>query len=393
MPLFALRCEQARRELGEGPVALLDPDGRRVWQISPVARRIGVRPGLTISQAIGLCPTLRLCEPDPVHYDAAFARLLAALNNVSPVVEAAELGRAFVGVDGLGRLYGGPKEQLAALRAALAEVPGGHERLGWGMGKFVSWVAATRAEPGAAVIVPRGSEAAFLARQPLALLPLDPDTERRLRLLGLHSLGALAALPEQAVVAQFGALGRRLWRLAAGVLVEAVVGMERPEPVTATLSFFSPVADREMLVHAFDRLLERALADPRRRGWRVRLLRARAELERGGSWLVEIVLKDPTAERAVLAAPLRTRLDQSPPARAIERLAVEFAAFAPGTTALDLFARDATAAARAERRRALRHATREITLRLRRPMLYRIIEVQPWSRLPERRYALIDFES
>jgi hypothetical protein len=24
---------------------------------------------MTVSQAIGLCPTLRLIEPDPVHYD------------------------------------------------------------------------------------------------------------------------------------------------------------------------------------------------------------------------------------------------------------------------------------------------------------------------------------
>ena len=375
-------------------MAVLDPaDSRRIWQVSPVARRTGVRPGLTISQAIGLCPTLRLCEPDPVHYDAAFDRLLVALTTVSPVVEPADLGRAFVGVDGLDRLYGGPPEQLAVLRAALRAVTGGQERVGWGMGKFVSWVAATRAQPGAGVIVPPGSEVAFLARQPLALLPVDPDIERRLRLLGLTTLGALAALPEPAVVAQFGAVGRRLWRLATGTLSEPVLGLERPEPITATLSFFSPVADREMLAQAFDRLLDRALADPRRRGWRVRLWRARAELERGASWLVELAPKDPTAERAALAAPLRTRLDQAPPARAVERLAVEFVAFAPGTTALELFARDATAAARAGRRRALRHATREITLRLRRPMLSRIIEVQPWSRLPERRYALIDFES
>ena len=78
--------------------------------------------------------------------------------------------------------------------------------------------------------------------------------------------------------------------------------------------------------------------------------------------------------------------------RAVERLAVEFTAFAPGSTDLQLFARDANAAARAGRRRALRTAAQEIKLRLKRSLLYHVIEVQPWSRLPERRYALIDFE-
>src|SRR5256885_8696677 len=64
---------------------------------------------MTVSQAIGLCPSLRLCEPDPVYYDEQFARLLAALSAVSPVVEPAELGRAYVGTDGLEGLYGAPE--------------------------------------------------------------------------------------------------------------------------------------------------------------------------------------------------------------------------------------------------------------------------------------------
>ena len=418
IPRFALRCEEARRpELAAQPSALLSPeDPRRLWQVSPLSRRAGVKPGLTVSQAIGLCPALRLCEPDPVHYDEQFTRLLTALRDVSPVIEAAELGRVFVGTDGLERLYGAPEELTRKIGCVVCgawyptlqtEYPlsadGNHAprtthfpqliRVGWGHGKFVSWVAASRARPGQAVIVQPGGEAAFLALQPLAVLPLDPDTHRRLRQLGLRTLGDLAALPEEAVVAQFGRAGRRLWRLAAGALAEPIVGREMPEPIVAALAFFSPVADREMLAQALEQLIERALTHPRRTGWRVQQVRVRAELERGASWLVETVLKDATAERGRIAAPLKTRLEQSPPAKAVERLAVEFTGFAPGTAELQLFARDASAAARAGRRRALRHAAEEIQLRLHRTMLHHVIEVQPWSRIPERRYALIDFDA
>ena len=38
------------------------------------------------------------------------------------------------------------------------------------------------------------------------------------------------------------------------------------------------------------------------------------------------------------------------------------------------------------------HVIPQFALRLKRAMLLHIIEVQPWSRLPERRYALIEFE-
>jgi len=411
IPLFALRCETTRRpELASRPGALLSPDDtRRLWQVSSLARHAGAKPGMMVSQAIGLCPALKLCEPDPVHYDEQFTRLLAALSEVSPVVEPAELGRAYVGTDGLEGLYGGPEEIVEAIKRGTRNAERGTEvgsslacsafplprsafRVGWGRGKFVSWVAASRAKPGGAVIVRPGEEGRFLASQSITVLPLDPDTHRRLRLLGLKTLGRVAALPEEAIVSQFGRVGRRLWRLAAGRATEPVIGRLHPEPITVALSFFSPVAEREMLAHALDQLVARALRDPRRSGWRVQVVRARAELEHGASWLVEATLKDPTADRERVAAPLLARLEQAPPAGAVERLAVEFTAFAPGTAELQLFARHASAAARAGRRRALRTAAQEIKLRLKRSLLSHVIEVQPWSRLPERRYALIDFE-
>jgi DNA polymerase-4/protein ImuB len=242
------------------------------------------------------------------------------------------------------------------------------------------------------VIVRPGEEGKFLSGQPLAVLPLEPDTHRRLRRFGLRTLGDLAALPEDAVVSQFGSVGRRLWRLSAGTVAEPVIGREVPEPIIVTLAFYSPVADRAMLTQALSQLLNRALAHPRRAGWRVRQVRVRAELDRGSSWMTEVLLKEPSADHGEIAAPLRIRLEQAPPPKPVERLTLELASFVPGTTELQLFARNADAAARANQQRALRRAAREIALRLRRPMLHHVMAVQPWSRLPERRYALIDYE-
>jgi nucleotidyltransferase/DNA polymerase involved in DNA repair len=426
IPNFPLRAEEARRlDLADRPTALLAPeDTRRIWQASPLARREGVQPGLTVSQAIGLCPTLALIEPDPVFYDEQFAQLLLRLEDVSPVIEPAELGRAYVGVDGLERLYGAPERVVEIIEAAgeresgrvgdhtncrsAADGMGSGEgapageagrggqtpavRLGWARGKFASWVAATRATPGSPTIVTDDERVDFLRAQPLGVLPLHPDNHRRLRQLGLKTLGDLAALPETAVIAQFGREGKAAWRLAAGKFDEPVRGRARPEPIVASLDYPSPVADRGMLAHTIGVLIEHALRDPRRTGWRVQTVRVRAALEQGASWLIEVMLKEPAALRERIHAPLLAHLERTPPLGAVESLAVEFTAFARGTDELQLFARDAAAAARAGRRRALQSAAREIRSRLKRSMLYRVIEVQPWSRLPERRYALIAFE-
>ena len=398
VPLFPLRCEEHRHpELAHCPTALLAPtDTRRLWLVSASARRAGVRTGMTVSQAIGLCPALTLREPDPVHYDESFTRLLLALEAVSPVIEPAELGRAFVGVDGLERLHGTPERQLELIARAVARgawpCDPRHVRLGWARGKFLAWVAAARARPGVPIVIGDADGPAFLRQQPVAVLPLDGDTHRRLRQLGLATLADIAGLPEPAVVSQFGREGRRAWQLARGLVSEPVTGRERPEPIVAGFDFPTPIADRTMLAHAIDKLLERALVHPRRIGWRVQVVRVRADLEHGSSWMTAVTLKDPSADRDRLAAPLRTRLDAAPPAGAVEHLEVEFVAFAPGTGELQLFARDAESAARAGRRHALTAAAREIRTRFRQSRLFHVVEVQPWSRIPERRYALIDFE-
>src|SRR3989442_8945359 len=91
---------------------------------------------MTVSQAIGLCPALKLCERDVVHYDEQFSRLVAALVTVSPVVEPVELGRVFVGTDGLEGLYGAPGEIVEAIKRGMRNAKCGTE-----MENLLAWSA------------------------------------------------------------------------------------------------------------------------------------------------------------------------------------------------------------------------------------------------------------
>ncbi len=396
IPLFALRCEERRRpELATKPTAILSADNtRRLWLVSSRARRFGVRPAMTVNQAVGLCPMLTLCEPDPVYYDEQFASLVSTLTSISPVVEPTELGRVFVGVDGLEHLYGSPERQTDAIVNAIGAKRPGYEtlRIGWASGKFIAWVAATRAKPGCPVIVPDHERRAYLSPQPVATLQIDSDTHRLLHQLGLTQLGDIARLPEAALVSQFGKEGRRIWQLASGATSDPVTGYVAPSPIVATLDFPNPIADRTMLSHSIDRLVERALRHPRRTGWRIQQVRASADLEQGASWMASATLQDPSADAGHIAAPLKVRIDQTPPTGAVEKLTIAFTEFVRGGDLLQLFARDAASAARAGRQRALRAVVNEIKVRFNRSGLYHIVEVHPWSRIPERRYALIDYD-
>ena len=91
----------------------------------------GVAVGMTLEQALSRQPGGVLLEADEAAYDREFRRMLASLQGVSDRVEGAELGVAYVGLDGLESMYGGEARLVTALLNAVPHdlTPrGGHGR-------------------------------------------------------------------------------------------------------------------------------------------------------------------------------------------------------------------------------------------------------------------------
>jgi len=411
LPTFELRLELVRApELDATSVALLEPmrgqasSGRTVWQISERAAASGVTPGMTVAKAVGLCPSLTLLEPDPTHYDAAMEQMLEGLSALSPVLEPADSGRVFLGMDGLARLYGSPRRQIdRALRVLAGVFPAplvAATRAGWAVGKFGAWVAAVDSGPGRPTIVPAGDLCSFLARCPVTALPVDALMLERLARLRIDTLGDLTRLPEAAVRQQFGREGEHAYAWASGRRIDRVRPWHRPRPIRVVMDFPSPIGQIGTLHGALDRLVERALQKPERRGRSVRGTRLSARLEGGGSWATEAVLRELTSTRDTISFALRGKMSLAPPTRAVESLALEFFDFGAAATQADLFDRSSETGRAQEGRPlgsgqvpfSLKEAVRELKLKIGYSPLYRVVELDPWSRLPERRHGLLAFD-
>ncbi len=408
LPTFELRLELVRSpELDSTSVALLTPEEgahRRIWQVSERAALAGVEPGMLVSQAVSLCPSLTLLEPDPAHYDATMEEMLEALSEMSPVVEPSDRGRVFVGMDGMHRVYGSPARQVEqAFRALLRVFPAplaATIRAGRAPGKFGAWVAAVSSRPGEPVLVEEEELRPFLARCPVSSLPVSPLVIQRLERLNVSTLGDLARLPEPALVRQFGDEGKQALAWATARRIDFVRPHHRPRPIRVALDFPAPVGQTETLHGALDHLLDRGLSRPARRGRSIQGIRLRARLEGGGSWSLETILREPTVQRSRMAFVLRSKMTLSPPPRAVETLILEFFDFGPPSSQTALFDRKEEGGrekagrdlARGAVPPALREAVKELKLKLGYSPLYRVVELDPWSRIPERRHALLNFD-
>jgi nucleotidyltransferase/DNA polymerase involved in DNA repair len=411
LPTFELRLELVRApELDRTSVALLAPEDRgrpNIFQVSERAWAAGVRPGQTVAQAISLCPGLTLLEPDPIHYDEAQTQLLETLSSRTPIVEPGEeRGKVFLGMDGMERLYGSPQTQIRTVLRALFDVLPAHlvaaMRTGFAPGTFGAWVAAVRSRPGQPVVVgrERSELAAFLAPCPVRALSVPDAVIHRLERLGLATLGDVARLDPSALVAQFGAVGREAREWASGQRVDPVRTLHRPRPIRVHLDLSDPTSRIQVLGAAVERLIERGLSRPERRGRSIHRLQLSAHLDGAGSWSADVVLRTPTAQPKSLSFALRSRLELDPPTRAVTALTLEFTQFGAPAHQSDLFGRvDASGRDQAGRDLsegrvpdALREAVLELKLKLGHSPLYRVVEVDPWSRIPERRHALMNFD-
>lgn len=383
-----LRVEVLRHPAWDGRPLVLGgaPGERKVVQLcSPEAEAAGIWPGLPLREVVPLCPDAIVLQPDPVRTASIVESVLADVQRVSPLVELADDGYLFVDLRGLQAMYGELAHLTEALRAAVPPLL--RPRFGFGVGKFAAAVAARLAGPGEARVVPASETRAFLA--PLSvrhLLLLGPDVLQRLELLGLRTMGDLAALPYSAVQAEFGPSGARAWQLAHGDDPQPVIPRPYTTSVQASLRFDDPLGSVEAVMAAIDQLLANTFAQPALVGRSVRQVRLRTLLSDGTSWERLYTFKDALSTRDAARRALKSKLDLPnglPPAP-IDELALELlglggeAARQPG-----LFV------ARARQLAEIAEAARQLRARYGRIPLYHAVEVEPWSRIPERRWALV----
>jgi nucleotidyltransferase/DNA polymerase involved in DNA repair len=306
------------------------------------ARTLGVRRGIPLGTAHRLAPEAAFVDPDPegdaAAVEAAFERLAAfspGLAGTSASTDPA-FGRIEIHVDGLERLWGSEPELVGRLTEAAAAVLPGRPRVGLAGTRFAATVAAGHAEPGDAVLVPPGGDAAWLAPRPARLLTPDPDIRARLARFGLRQIGAVAVLPRSALVARFGVEGERLHARANGHEIVRFRPRRAPERLALALPIEPAVAELEPLRFVLRRLAA-ALADQLlARGAAAAQARLRLELDlafapRGtpAEQRIEQRFPEPTAEAEAIERLLLARLERTPPPAPVARLELELSGVAP----------------------------------------------------------------
>lgn len=225
----------------EQPLALIGDDAR-VAAATPAARRSGVQVAMRSQAARLACPNLRLLPLD-LHVSRAHqADFLAVLGEWELPVEMQGWGLAYIDLRGVVENRPAVQPLAADLGRRLRMASGDAllPALGWSSSKFTARAAAMQTTPGRMKLVEPAAAAAFLADQPVALLPLAPAHLQQLHWLGIRTLGEFARLPAAAVWQRFGAAGKLAQQWARGKDNRPVCGAATAAYPPVTVAFDPP---------------------------------------------------------------------------------------------------------------------------------------------------------
>jgi protein ImuB len=384
IPGYELRAALRKRPgLALEPAALAPPEGAEplIGPVTAAAHQGGVRPGMRMGEALATCPKLVLVEADPAGAEQAWDEIVRRLEDTGFAVESAQLGTAYFDTRGVERLYGGLE---AALKRALAAV-GSHwdARVGAAARRFAALAAANVARPGQVLIVADEHTDEFLAPLPLRLLGLDERRREELEALGVKRVGQLAGLPGAAVAERLGPDGRSAWGQARGGRRSRIRGRRPPAEVSEALEFPEAVGNEFTLRRALATLIESALAREERADRFVRKVAVSARLVGGASWRRTLTFRDPAADAERIRIALAPKLNDLPaPVLALRLDLVELSE--ETGRQLELVRPEG-----AELQTRLRDGLRQVKAATGGGAVANVVEVAPWSRIPEARALFV----
>lgn len=313
IPYFAAAVER-RHDAGLAQTPLVV--GGQPWEPRPLfgfsqeAARRGVRPGMPLRQAHVLSPGSHFLPAEPARYLSAAGELIDTLTNFTPLVAPEDLwqppdkrqslpagartlpARYTVDLEGL------PQQEAVRLTQEMGRTvrcqTGLEAAIGVAADAFTAQVAATLVRPSHVRPVETGAEREFLAERSISFLPLEKETARRLQLLGIRTLGQLAALPPTAVREQFGSALLPLHRLARGETESRASTSSPPTEETVARCFEPPLVEWLAVEKALDQMAARLAERLAATALAGRTLHLLVEVEGESSHHLTLPLRQPT---------------------------------------------------------------------------------------------------
>jgi len=234
------------------------------------ARAFGVRSAMPISRAYTLCPGGVYLPPNFSRYAKASSEVMAILRAPGYPFEQVSIDEAFLDITATGgyrearKLAEDFKERIRTGLLLTGSI-------GIGPSKVVAKIASDFKKPDGLTVVPPDLVREFLAPMPVRKIPgIGKKSESELLKLGISTIGNLATIDVQVLLARFGKSGIALHDLARGIDRSEVLERGGPRSVSRETTFETDTNDPDILSGTMEELVRDVHRNLRDEGLRFR---------------------------------------------------------------------------------------------------------------------------
>ena len=238
-----------RPELRDRPVLI---GGRRRGVVAAacyVARLYGVHSAMPMFKALEACPEAVVLPPDMAKYRRVGQQIRRMMLELTPLVEPLSIDEAFLDLTGTEALHGGPPAfSLARLARRIEREFGLTVSIGLSYNKFLAKIASDLDKPRGFAVVGRAEALDFLESKPVGIIwGAGAALQKALARDGITKVGDLRTHDETALVARYGAIGRRLYRFARGEDSRSVEPNAPAKSISAETTFDEDISEADAL--------------------------------------------------------------------------------------------------------------------------------------------------
>lgn len=194
---------------------------------STPAKKCGIQTGEPLFKALEKCPNLVVVPPDYDLYVSASRKFVEMLRSFSPKVEQYSIDEAWVDMTGTERLWGSPRLAAEKMRQKICDELGFTVNIGISSNKLLAKMAGDFEKPNKVhTLFPEEMESKFFPLPVRDLFLVGAATERKLKIMGIYTIGDLAKADPALLRRRLGKQGETIWHFANGRNADAVT----PEP-------------------------------------------------------------------------------------------------------------------------------------------------------------------
>jgi DNA polymerase IV (DinB-like DNA polymerase) len=226
------------------------------------ARKYGIRSGMPISRAWKLCPDAIYVKPDFQLYIPTSERIMKILGKYAEKLERWGLDEAFLDVSNKAASSKKARKLAEEIKKEILKKEKITCSIGVGPNKLVAKIASEFEKPnGLTIIEPKNVEKFLAPLSVRKLLWVGKKTERRLKKMGIKTIGDLASYDHHELTEKFGVVGAQYYLYAHGIDNSEVAERDTVKSVSRETTFQEDVANYELVLETSNNLCQEILKE------------------------------------------------------------------------------------------------------------------------------------